>query len=200
MDLYYSTTSPFVRKVDIFAIETGLEQQIRRLKTNPWQAEEKLISENPLSKIPTLITGEGLVLYDSTVICAYLDTLHSLEKLIPPQGEIRWQVLTLQSLADGILDAGILRFMEKKRVPAEQSKDWDNLQKNSIDRGLDNLEKTVPEWNDELNIGQITVASLLGWLDFRFSEENWRVNREYLSDWYQIFSERKSMLQTIPEE
>ena len=113
MKLYYSSTSPFVRKVNIFSIETGLDKQIEWVKTNPWQAEDDLTAENPLSKIPTLITDDAKVIYDSRVICEYLDSVHTVEKLIPEQGEARWQVLRLQALADGMLDAGILRFMEK---------------------------------------------------------------------------------------
>lgn len=120
MKLYYSSTSPFVRKVNVFAIETGLDTQIEWVKTNPWQAEDILTAENPLSKIPTLITDDGMVIYDSSVICEYLDSLHSGEKLIPPQGESRWQVLCLQALADGILDSGVLRFLEKN-VPLKNS-------------------------------------------------------------------------------
>jgi len=200
MKLYYSPTSPFVRKVNVFAIETGLDTQIEWVKTNPWQAEDILTAENPLSKIPTLITDDGMVIYDSSVICEYLDSLHSGEKLIPPQGESRWQVLCLQALADGILDSGVLRFLEKKRAPEKQSVDWDAVQKDSVERGLDYLENTVPDWADKLDIGVLSIACVLGWLDFRFSNENWRVNRSKLSSWFELFSKRTSMAQTMPAE
>ena len=132
MKLYYSSTSPFVRKVNIFAIEAGLDKQIEWVTTNPWQAEDKLTAENPLSKIPTLVTDDEQVIFDSPVICEYLDSLHQTEKLIPQEGNARWQVLRLQALADGILDAGILRFMEHKRVAENQSVDWDSMQKNTV--------------------------------------------------------------------
>lgn len=200
MKLYYSPTSPFVRKVNVFAIEAGLDKQIEWVKTNPWQAEDILTAENPLSKIPTLITDDGMVIYDSSVICEYLDSLHSGEKLIPQQSESRWQVLRLQALADGILDSGILRFLEKKRDPEKRSVDWDATQKDSVERGLDYLENTVSDWGDNLDVGVLSIACVLGWLDFRFSNENWRPNRSRLSSWFEQFSKRTSMAQTMPAE
>lgn len=201
MKLYYSPTSPFVRKVTVFAIEVGLDQQLEWVKTNPWQAEDNLTAENPLSKIPTLITNDQQVIFDSPVICEYLDSLHSGEKFIPDQDGARWQVLRLQALADGILDAGILRFMEHKRAVEMQSSDWDTMQKASVERGLDYLEKTISDWsNGSINIGIITVACALGWLDFRFKHEDWRINRTKLNAWYEQFSKRSSMLQTEPKE
>lgn len=202
MKLYYSPTSPFVRKVNVLAIETGLNKQIEWVKTNPWQAEDTLTAENPLSKIPTLITDDEKVIYDSRVICEYLDSLQSGEKLIPEQSEPRWQVLRLQALADGILDAGILRFLEKKRAADKQSDDWDAMQKGSIERGLDCLERSVSDWSgkDSLDLGVISVGCVLGWLDFRFSDENWRNNRPNLKAWFEQFSNRASMLETLPKE
>ncbi|MDH5395884.1 MAG: glutathione S-transferase N-terminal domain-containing protein [Gammaproteobacteria bacterium] len=200
MKLYYSPTSPFVRKVNIVALETGQDKNIEWVKTNPWQAEAALTGENPLSKIPTLITDDGMAIYDSRVICEYLDSLHDKEKLIPLAGEARWQVLRLQVLADGMLDAGILRFMEKKRVSEQQSADWDSLQKNAIERGLNELEAHVAEWLDKVNLGSIAVACLLGWLDFRFSSEDWRQNRPALKQWFDAFSSRAAVIQTAPKE
>lgn len=200
MKLYYSPTSPFVRKVNVLAIETGLDNRLEWVTTNPWQAEEVLTAENPLSKIPTLVTDDKQVIYDSHVICEYLDSLHGKNKLIPEKGHARWHALRLQALADGILDAGILRFMEKKRVPAQQSADWDAMQKNTIERGLNYLENTVSDWGDKLDIGVISIACALGWLDFRFSDENWRTTRSKLNVWFESFSKRASILKTIPTE
>jgi len=200
MKLYYAPVSPFVRKVNIFAMEIGLDKKIEWLRTNPWQAEDKLTAENPLSKIPTLITDDDKVIYDSRVICEYLDSLHNGDKLIPEKGEKRWQVLRLQALADGILDAGILRFMEKKRPAELQSKDWDNMQQKSVERGLDYLENSISGWSDNLDIGVITVACVLGWLDFRFADEDWRTRRPQLKSWFEPFSKRPSMVKTMPTE
>jgi glutathione S-transferase len=200
MKLYYSPTSPFVRKVNLLAIEAGLETKIEHLPTNPWQAEKELVAENPLSQVPTLITDEGMTIYDSRVICEYLDSLHTGEKLFPETGKQRWQALQLQSLADGILDAGILRFLEAKRELALRSADWDLMQKRAISRGLASFEDSVSEWKNDLNIGVITVACLLGWLDFRFSHEDWKSEHTKLSQWFTGFSLRPSMLATVPHE
>lgn len=200
MKLYYSSTSPFVRKVNVLSIEAGLDNQIEWIKTNPWQAEDKLTAENPLSKIPTLITDDEKVIYDSRVICEYLDSLHDGKKMIPLEAGARWQVLRLQALADGILEAGILRFLERKRSAQRQSKDFDNMQKESVERGLNYLESTVSDWADNLDLGVLSIACTLGWLDFRFLDDNWRANRPNLSSWFEQFSKRSSMINTIPTE
>ena len=200
MKLYYSPTSPFVRKVNVFASEAGLAEKIEWVKTNPWQAEDILTAENPLSKIPTLITDDGKVIYDSRVICEYLDTLHDGNKFHPENSDERWQVLRMQALADGILEAGIARFLEKKRSSEQQSIDWDNTQREAIERGLDYLESTVAEWGNHLDIGVITIACTLGWLDFRIPNEDWRVKRPQLKTWFIEFSKRESMLATMPAE
>ena len=200
MKLYYSPTSPFVRKVNVFAIEAGLDNRLEWMTTNPWQAEDVLTTENPLSKIPTLVTDDEQVIYDSRVICEYLDSLHDKNKLIPEKGNARWYALRLQALADGILEAGILRFMEKKRVSAQQSADWDTMQKKAIERSLHYLENTVSDWGGTLDIGVISIACALGWLDFRFSDENWRTKRPKLNVWFESFSKRASILKTVPIE
>jgi len=198
MKLYYSTTSPFVRKVNVLAIEVGLDTQIEWVTTDPWQAEDNLTAENPLSKIPTLITDNEQIIYDSRVICEYLDSLHDGNKMIPAEGESRWQVLRLQALVDGILEAGILRFLERKRSTEQQSEDFDNMQKNSVERGLNYLENTVSDWGSNLDLGVLSVACTLGWLDFRFADDNWRAGRSNLTGWYESFSKRPSMINTIP--
>ena len=200
MKLYYSPTSPFVRKINVFAIEVGLDKKIERVKTNPWQVEEILTAENPLSQVPTLITDDDVVLYDSSVICEYLDSLHSGKKMIPEESKEHWLALRLQALADGILNAGILRFLEKKRSIETQSSDWDAIQKKSVERSLDYLENTVLDWGGNLDVGVLSIACTLGWLDFRFADEDWRATHSNLNHWFESFSKRPSITQTIPAE
>ena len=200
MKLYYSPTSPFVRKVNVLASEAGLAESIEWVKTNPWQAEDILTAKNPLSKIPTLITDDDKVIYDSRVICEYLDTLHYGNKFHPENSDERWQVLRLQALADGILEAGIARFLEKKRSAEQQSIDWDNTQRKAIERGLDYLESTVSVWGNQLDIAVITIACTLGWLDFRIPNDDWREECPQLKTWFIEFSKRESMLSTVPAE
>lgn len=199
MKLYYSSTSPYVRKVNVCAFELGLDEKLERIVTNPWEMDERLLADNPLSKVPTLITDDGMVLYDSPVICEYLDSVGGTHTLIPAEGEKRWQALRLQALGDGILDAAVLRFLERKRSAVQQSSDWCDMQRNTILRGLQYLESKATAWGINITIGQIAIACALGYLDFRFAEENWRQAQPDLANWYADFAERASMQATLPK-
>ena len=199
MKLYYSPTSPYVRKVNVCAIELGLDEKLERIITNPWVTDESLLAANPLSKVPTLVTDDDRVLYDSPVICEYLDTVYGNQTLIPADGAERWLALRLQSLGDGILDAAVLRFLERKRPESQQSIDWDSLQRNAILRALSNLEQNIGTWKKEITIGQIAVACALGYLDFRFAEDDWQQGHADLANWFKGFMQRPSMQATVPE-
>jgi glutathione S-transferase len=199
MKLYYSPTSPYVRKVNVFAIEAGLDEKLEKIPTDPWIEDAKLLADNPLSKVPTLIMDDGNVLYDSPVICEYLDSLNSGTKLIPATGMERWDALRLQALGDGILDAAVLRFLEQKRPTSQQSHDWDNMQRNTIERALTYLNEKINEWEMDVSIGQITVGCALGYLDLRFVEDDWRQNCPDLKNWCVEFSKRLSMQSTLPK-
>jgi glutathione S-transferase len=197
MNLYYSLTSPYVRKVNVCAIELGLDDKLERIVTNPWETDESLLEDNPLSKVPTLITDDGIVLYDSPVICEYLDTVYGDQALIPAGGAERWSALRLQALGDGMMDAAVLRFLERKRPAPQQSREWDKMQRITIQRALNYLEDKVSDWKTDVTIGQITVACALGYLDFRFAEDNWRQGQPGLVSWFADFSERTSMQATL---
>ena len=199
MKLYYSATSPYVRKVNAFAIEAGLDDKIENIATNPWVTDDSLLADNPLSKVPTVILDDGTVLYDSPVICEYLDSLNTGQKLITLAGMERWMALRLQALGDGMLDAAVMRFLERKRPEAQQSSDWDATQLSAIQRALMYLENNIDDWVKELTIGQITVGCALGYLDFRFSGDRWRDNQPLLAEWYSSFAERTSMQRTQPK-
>jgi glutathione S-transferase len=197
MKLRYSPTSPYVRKVLVTALETGLESRIERITTDPWSVDVGLLHENPLSKVPTLVADDGLVLYDSPVICEYLDGLHRGRPLIPG-GAGRWTVLRLQALGDGILDAAVLLRLEAMRPEQERSEHWQVVQQTTVDRGLDALEVEVADWPVEPDLGQITAACALGYLDFRFAERNWRASHAKLAEWYAAFAQRPSVDATRP--
>jgi glutathione S-transferase len=198
MKLYYSPTSPYVRKVNVCAIELDLIDELERIVTNPWENDADLLTDNPLSKVPTLITDDGMVLYDSPVICEFLDTLVGGNGLIPAEGADRWVALRLQALGDGILDAAVLRFLERKRPQAQQSTDWDSIQRNAVQRALNYLQSEVNSWEDKVTIGQIAIGCALGYLDFRFAEDNWRQEYPDLAGWFAQFAERNSMRTTLP--
>lgn len=199
MKLYYSPTSPYVRKVNVCAIELGLDNKLERIITNPWEMDERLLADNPLSKVPTLVTDDGMVLYDSPVICEYLDSLTGAHALVPVEGRDRWEVLCLQALGDGILDAAVLRFLERKRPATQQSGDWSDLQRNAILRSLQYLEGRVVSWGGRFTIGQIATACALGYLDFRFAEEEWRPAQPALANWYAEVAQRESIQATLPK-
>lgn len=198
MKLHYSSTSPFTRKVLVCAMELGLDGDIEKIATNPWDSAGELVNNNPLSRIPVLISDDGLVLYDSPVICEYLDSLNPEVGLYPPASLQRWLALRLQALADGAADAAVLRRMETQRPENEQSPAWIERQTNVMQRALDALNKQSVQWGDQLTIGQIAVGCLLGYVDLRFADDAWREERSQLADWYEQFSRRDSMSATAP--
>jgi glutathione S-transferase len=202
MKLRYSPASPYVRKVMVLAYETGLEPKLERIATTvlPVKENAELSRENPLVKVPTLVTDDGQVLFDSPVICEYLDSLHGGAKLFPPSGAPRWTALRLQALGDGILDAALLARYEKAVRPQELLwADWVDGQMRKIRHGLDALEANIGELAGAPTIGIIAVACALGYLDFRFADENWRAARPKLAGWYADFAQRPSMQATVPQ-
>ena len=201
MKLRYSPTSPYVRKVSVTLIETGLDNKIERIATSVWDPKTDIGKDNPLGKIPTLITDDGAVLYDSPVICEYLDSLHEGPKLFPASGEARWRALRLQALGDGMSDAGILRLLEGRRPKELQWDKWVERQSNSVARSMDALEEEADAMaKAPVTIGHIAVGCSIGWLDYRFPDLGWRKDRPALADWYEEFAERKSMRATAPKE
>lgn len=204
MLLRFLTTSPYVRKVMVTAIETGQEGLIEKVPTSPQADEDHLAEDNPLSKIPTLILDDGTVLFDSFVICEYLDSLHDGNKVFPAKGPARWTALRRHTLADGILDSAVLRRYEGMRPEELQSEEWVERQKRKITRTLDVLEEEAegndfPDPEGPLTIGEITLGCALGYLDLRFYSEDWRNNRPALASWYEDMAERVSMKETKPE-
>ena len=199
MKLRFSPTSPYVRKVMVVAHETGLAGRIELVSTNVWDPATDIARDNPLGKVPTLIAEDGTALFDSPVICEYLDTLHKGARLFPDADDGRWAVLRLQALCDGVLDAAILRLLEGKREAAQQSPAWIERQKRVIGRGLDALEADVTALT-RMNIGTIAAGVTLGYLDFRFGVDNWRSTRPKLAAWYESFAKRPSMGATAPKD
>lgn len=202
MKLYYSGASPYVRKVMVTAIETGLDKKIEQVPAavTPVKPNADIARDNPLMKVPTLVTDGGEVLFDSRVICEYLDSLHDGRRLIPVSGGDRWRVLRLQALGDGILDAGLLTRYEQVLRPAErQWSDWLSGQTTKVMQGLDLLEKDSEQLSGPINLGQIAVACALGWLEFRKPAGDIRGGRTKLFNWYDEFLKRPSMQATLPK-
>jgi glutathione S-transferase len=193
MKLFYSPTSPYVRKVMVCSLACGIADQIERVTTNPWDSPPELLAQNPLSKVPCLVTEDGLALFDSPVICEYLDNIGA-GALFPPPGAARWRALKLQAVGDGIMDAAILRRMEGTRPEEEARSRIMERYRDGVARGLDLLERDPPP--DHLDIGTITVACALGYLDFRFAHENWREGRPQLEKWFAAMEKRPEIAGT----
>jgi len=198
MKLFYSATSPYVRKVLAAAITRGIEGQIALLPTNPHVSPPELLAANPLSKVPCLVTEDGLALFDSPVICEYLDTVGDALPLHPGHGALRWRALKLQAIADGIMDAAVGRRMEMGR-PAEAARDAVMLRcRAATERALDLLEADPP--HRLADIGSLSVGCALGYLDFRFGAEPWRQGRAKLAAWAEQFSQEPGLARTVPKD
>ena len=193
--------SPFARRARIFASEKGLSDRIEEQATtvSPVGANGSLAGANPLLKIPVLITDSGEPVYDSGVICEYLDTLHQRTSSIPAAGPERVNTLRRQALCDGILDALVLCRYEHAIRPAElRWDDWVEGQMFKVHGGLAELERKVDSWREDFEIAQMGAICVLGYLDFRFAEWDWRRTHTRLARWSAGVSARKSVVSTAP--
>ena len=197
MKLFFSPTSPYARKVLACAIARDLDSQIELVPTNPHASPATLLAANPLSKIPCLVTSDGLALFDSPVIVEYLDSLEGGLPLFPRSGGARWHALKEQALADGIMDAAVGRRGEQGR-PQEAARDAImERQKDSVARALDRLESDPP--SQTLDVGSISVACALGYLTLRFSDEPWREGHPKLTAWFAEFGLNPCIARTKPQ-
>ena len=200
MKLYYSPLSPYVRKCMVVATELGLADRIEKVTgaANPITRDQTIVAQNPLGKLPTFITDDGAVLYDSRVICEYLNDIGK-GKFFPAAGAARWQVLTEQSLGDGILDAALLaRYEGAMRPEALRWADWTKGQMEKIHSGLALINANAGKWGDSIDIGKITFGCVLGYLDLRFSTLDWRTQYPAATTWFAKFNARPSMQATVP--
>jgi len=194
--LFYSPASPYARKVLACAIARGLESRIEKLPCNPNDSPPELLHYNPLSKVPCLVTDDDVALFDSPVICEYLDSRGEALPLFPAHGPARWRALKLQAMGDGILDASVPRRWEMLKPAEEGRAAWIARQKAAVDRTLDALEAEQP--HRMLDIGLIAVACALGYLDFRFAAEPWRPTHPKLAAWFEAFAENPGIALTMP--
>jgi len=201
MLLFHTSTSPFVRKVLVAAHELGLADRIEThfLRPSPLEPSAELSQHNPLSKIPTLVLDDGQVLYDSRVICEYLDTLATGRRLVAAEGPARWRTLRQQALCDGMLDAAIVVFYEKANRPASHwYAPWLDGQSAKVLQGLDQMEKEIGELPEEVDLAQVALGAALGWFVHRGVVGDVLASRPQLAAWYARFSERPSMVATRP--
>jgi glutathione S-transferase len=193
MKLHWSPRSPFVRKVMIFAHETGLVGQLHCVRTvvamgapNP-----ALLPDNPLNKIPTLVLDDGTILYDSGVICEYLDSLHEGGKLFPAEGPARWAALRRQALGDGFLDFLLLWRHERERPqPLQPLLAAFATKYQATMRFLE--QEASPLSATPFGIGHIAIGCSLSYLDFRFAHIDWRKQHAAIAAWHTAFVQRPS--------
>lgn len=197
MKLLYQTHSPYARKALVFAHEAGLADRLQVIhqETSPTLRNESVFAENPLGKVPVLLRPGQTPVFDSDVICAYLDTLHGGRRLIPPEGEARWQALRMQAVAQGLAEAGIAVRWETVRRPAELR--YAPLRDGYIAKLSASYDWLESELDSEspLHVGHIAVATALDWLEFR-DLPPFRQGRPRLTAWMDEFVRRPSMRAT----
>lgn len=195
MKIFFSPTSPYVRKCLVAGHELGLNERIELMPSNanPVQRDQEIIAKNPLGKVPTFLSDDGQVLYDSRVICEYLDDLAG-GTLFPRAGNVRWETLTLQSLGDGMLDASLLaRYEDVARSKELHWAAWRTGQLAKVESSLAHLDAYPQQLKDRVDIGSITLGCALWYLDLRFVELDWRSRYPMVAQWYAVFSQRPSM-------
>jgi glutathione S-transferase len=200
MTLYYSPGSPYARKVRVVALETKLDKKITivNVAVSPVAPNADVDKHNPVGKIPAL-SVKGMDLFDSPVICEYLDSHHKGRKLLPRKGRERWVALRLQAMADGLLDAALLTRYEGFLRPEDKRwPDWVKGQMKKIDGALSQLEDEAKSLKGKLTIGTISVACALGYLDFRFASHDWRARHPKLAKWFATASKMPSIKATVP--
>jgi glutathione S-transferase len=201
MKLYHSPASPYVRKVVALLREMDRldEVEMAPTATTPMATDDALKASNPLGKLPALERGDGPTLYDSRVICAFLDDRFG--GGLYPQGARRWDTLVLEATADGILDAAVSMVYEGRLRPeAQRSPDWVEAQWAKVTRALDALEaRWMAHLGGKLDMGQIAVGCALGYLDFRHGARDWRKGRPALAKWFEAFDARPAMAASRPE-
>jgi glutathione S-transferase len=203
MKLHWSPRSPYVRKVMVFAHETGLADRFDKVRSVVAMSKPNLdvMRDNPLGKIPTLVLDNGLALFGSVVICEYLDSLHRGAKLFPASGMDRWRALRWHALGDGMLDTLILWRNERDKPPARQTPEWLSNFELKMTNSLEVIEKEAGDLDRApIGIGHVGVACALGYLDFRFPDVAWRTNRVQAARWFESFANRPSMRATLPTE
>lgn len=199
MKLHWSPRSPFVRKVMIVAHERGLLDRIACVRTVAAMTKPhaELMQDNPLSKIPTLVLDDGRVLYDSPVICEYLDGIGDAPKLFPAEPAARFEALRRQALGDGFLDMLVTLRNERERPhPSEVQMKSTAVRTAAV---LESLEREADALGaTPFGIGHIAIGCALSYLDFRFAEEDWRKGHPRIARWHATFAARPSVQATEP--
>ena len=196
-----SPTSPFARKAMVTALEKGVDNQLEIVSPDLTDVFKGINPSNPLGKIPSLELDDGTVIFDSIVIAEYLDNVSGNPTLFPTDMKERAKTMTLHALANGMTDAAFTRRWGSTMLPEdERSPSWNARLKLAIDKSLDQLEAQIDDFVGKVDIAAIAIGCALGYLDFRFADENWREGHPKLAAWYEEFAARPSMKATVPPE
>jgi glutathione S-transferase len=201
MKLIGSLTSPFVRKVRIVAMEKHIDLEFT--VDVPWTPDTKVPDSNPLGKVPVLLMDDGTTLFDSRVIVEYLDTVTPVSRLVPEGNRQRIAVKRWEALADGVVDAAALIFLERtQRAPEQQNGTWIARQEQKVFRALEAMSEELGEkkfcTGETMNLSDIAVGCALGYLDFRFAEINWREAHPNLAKLAEKLFAMEPFKQTVP--
>ncbi|WP_455372039.1 glutathione S-transferase family protein [Limibacillus halophilus] len=199
MKLFHSAASPYVRTVRVVAHETGQQGEIELIPTDTNDLDGPLQGVNPLGKVPALQLEDGRAVFDSRVICEYLDSRHDGPRLFPASGEPRLVALTLQAAAQGMMDAALAILTERRRPEQYQYDAFIAKQQKKIAQGLDYLEAHAESLTEGgLTIAQVAAGCFIGHAEYRNIISDWRGAHPKLAAWYEAFSARPSMQETAP--
>lgn len=196
MRLLYSKASPFARKVRACAVALGVDRQIHLVEVDIAEMPTALTDANPLGRVPTLITEDGFAIFDSPVICDYLNGSTDVLPIIPASGAPRWLCRRLEALGDGLMDAAVER---RQLLASGLSPDHPVIDRRgrAIGRTLDRLERE--KLTLHVDVGNISIACALGYLDLRFADDNWRTTRPRLAEWHEAMCRHECLSATAPE-
>ena len=202
MKLIGSLTSPYVRKVRIVLAEKKIECEFEL--DSPWVPDSNVTDINPLGKIPVLVFDDDMVLFDSRVICEYLDNSTPNNKLLPIPNRERTEAKRWEALADGICDAAASMLLESKRPEPQQSTEWCTRQKSKVLRGLEYMSHELGDnsWcmGTHFTLADVSTGCALGYLLFRFPEIDWGTDYDNLARLYDKLMQRPTFVETAPKE
>ena len=202
MKLHYAPASPFARKAHASIIELGLLDDVELILTPvvPGKPNKDYVKhQNPLGKIPSLQVSGTDTFFDSTTICLYLNSVSKKGSILPDAGPERYRALTRHALAHGICESAVTaRYETFLRPEAHQWDVWVDDQWNKVDRALGWFNEHQSEWQENIDLAQITLGCALGYLDFRTPDHNWRTRYPDLVEWFDIMQKRESFSSTLP--
>ncbi|KAF0174529.1 MAG: glutathione S-transferase domain-containing protein [Alphaproteobacteria bacterium] len=197
MKLLYSPTSPYARKVRITVIEKGLADRVEIVGVDVLGKPDTVRASNPLAKIPALVLDDGTSLFDSPVICEYLDTLAPTPVLLP-KGAARWGVLRRQALADGVMDAAFNLVMERRRPEALRSEEWMARWTAAMSNAIAALDAELPAETPAFDLGWIAAIAAVDYVEFRLGDLGLLKATAKLAAWRALMADRPSVAASAP--